>query len=158
QVSGGQGAAHGVELNAGAETIHEPRPAEGFRIMKDDGDASVGGFQDLQDAAKLVRKTARGPGEGGASSCSSNFRSSSRRRLAHGASPKRSNSMRPFLVNSAFLRQSPWLMASACNWLPSMVRRQTSLWRCQSNCRRSRSAGVGTQILGKRLASRRKNQ
>src|SRR6266446_6625964 len=31
-------------------------------------------------------------------------------------------------------------MASACSWLPSMVRRPTSLWRCQSNCRRSRSA------------------
>src|SRR5882724_5492633 len=36
-----------------------------------------------------------------------------------------------------------------------MVRKVTSLWRCQSNCRRSRSAGVGTQILGKRFESRR---
>ena len=38
-----------------------------------------------------------------------------------------SNSTRPFLVNSFFLRHSPWLMASACSWLPSIVRMHTSL-------------------------------
>ena len=65
QVGGSQGAAHGVELNAGAETVDEARPAEGFHVMEDDGDAGSGGSQDLQDTAKLVRKTARGPGEGG---------------------------------------------------------------------------------------------
>ena len=32
-----------------------------------------------------------------------------------------------FLVNSFRLRQSPSLMASACSWLPSIVRMQTSL-------------------------------
>ena len=42
-----------------------------------------------------------------------------RRRLAHGASPTPRNSLRPFLVNSFFFRQSPSLIASACSWLPS---------------------------------------
>jgi hypothetical protein len=46
-----------VELNAGAEAIDEAWTAEGFYVMKDDGDASTGGFQDLQDARELVRKT-----------------------------------------------------------------------------------------------------
>jgi len=65
QVSGSQGAPHGAKLNASAEAIHEARAAEGFHIMKDDGDAGTGGLQDLQDAREVVRKTARRPGEGG---------------------------------------------------------------------------------------------
>jgi len=33
--------------------------------MKDDGDVGASGLQDLQNARKSVRKTTRGPGEGG---------------------------------------------------------------------------------------------
>ena|SRR5271157_2738395 len=64
QVSGGQGAAHGAKLNAMAKTIHEARTAERFHVMKDDGDASTGGFQDLQNAREFAGETARGPGKG----------------------------------------------------------------------------------------------
>ena len=64
QVSGGQSAAHGANLSASAEAIHEAGASEGLHVMKDDGDASAGGIQDLQDARKFVRKTARRPGEG----------------------------------------------------------------------------------------------
>src|ERR1700756_5362598 len=42
-------------------------------------------------------------------------------------------------------------MARACSWFITEVRKRTSLCRCRTNCRTSRSAAEGTQIRGKTI-------
>ena len=57
--------------------------------------------------------------------------------------------LRPALVHSFFLRQRPCVIASACSWFFTEVRKRTSLCRCLSICRRSSSAGRGYPDPGK---------
>jgi hypothetical protein len=53
----------------------------------------------------------------------------------------------------SLLRQRPCVIARACSWFFTEVRKRTGLCRCLSICRKSRSAGDGTQIRGKRFVS-----
>src|SRR5205807_9138949 len=63
-----------------------------------------------------------------------------------------------FLAPQLLFFCKPWFKAMCCNWFFTRVRICTNVCRCFSNCRRSRSSTLGTQILGNRFSTSRSSR